>query len=176
MKVVLAAVMSANGKITAGKNTRVHDWSSKEDQKYFASLKAKARLIIMGRGTFDAAKKHITLSPKTLRVVMTQKPERFARAAVPGQLEFTAMPPKKLLGALAQRGYREALLTGGSEVNTLFLRAHLVDEVWLTVEPKMFGRGKGLLSEKKLNINTRLLSIKRLNKNGTLLLKYSIDR
>lgn len=176
MKIILVMVMSANGKITAGENTRVHDWSSKEDQKYFAALKEKSRLIIMGRKTFDVARPTMTLSPKTLRVVLTGKPKSFAKLAVPEQLEFTNESPKVLVKRLKRQGYKEVLIAGGTEINTLFLKKNLVSELWLTIEPVFLGRGKNLLGETPLNTGVRLKSHRQLNGEGTLLLKYEVNR
>ena len=100
MKIILVAVMSANGKITAGKNTRVYDLSSKEDRYYFSALIKKSKLVIMGRKTYIEARAHMILSPKTLRVVMTKRPDTYRKQAVSGELEFTNQSPKKLIGKL----------------------------------------------------------------------------
>ena|SRR3989338_6137086 len=176
MKIILVAVISINGKTTKGRDPDVHDWSSKEDQEYFAALKEKSRLIIMGRKTYEAAKGHTALSPKILRVVLTKNPKRYRHLTVQNQLEFTNQPPKKLLATLKRRGYAEALLVGGSEVNSAFLRANLIDEIWLTVEPLVLGTGKTLFSKDRPNKRMRLLHSKQLNKSGTLLLKYTVER
>lgn len=176
MKIILVMVQSLNGKITAGVGSRVHDWSSKEDQKYFAALKARARLIIMGRKTYEAAKEHMTLSPRALRVILTKNPKGYTRETVPGQLEFTSESPKALVKRLEKIGHKTALLVGGSEINAAFLKQNLIDELWLTVEPLIIGRGKNLFSETESRKKILLRSAKKLNKNGTLLLKYKIER
>lgn len=72
------------------------------------------------------------------------------------------------------REYRNMLLVGGAEVNSLFLKSGLVNEFHLTLEPKIFGMGKSLISEEDLDIPLKLISIKKLNKQGTLLLKYKV--
>ena len=176
MKIILVAVMSANGKITAGKNTRVYDWSSKEDRYYFSALIKKSKLVIMGRKTYIEARAHMILSPKTLRVVMTKRPDTYRKQAVSGELEFTNQSPKKLIGKFKHRGYKEALIVGGGEINTAFIRENLIDELWLTVEPVIFGCGKNLFSENNFRAGLRLQSVERLNKKGTLLLKYSAGK
>jgi dihydrofolate reductase len=132
----------------------------------------------MGRITFLAAKSSMKLDGKTLRIVMTRNPERNSELVVPQQLEFTDDSPGKLLTALESRGYKKALLVGGAEINSAFLKANLIDELWLTVEPIILGNGKNLFSEENLASNRRLKlkSFKKLNKKGTLLLKYGFIR
>ncbi len=166
--------MSVDGKTTKWNEPNIHKWTSKEDQTYFLSLARKKGIFIMGRKTFDTARKIIKLSPKILRIVMTKSPTRYADMAVSNQLEFTRSGPKKLTGALAARGFKDAFLFGGEQVNTAFFREKLVREAWLTIEPKIFGAGNNLISGEKLNIDLRLKSLKKLNKKGTLLLKYSV--
>ena len=166
--------MSVDGKTTRWSEPNVHKWTSKEDQKHFSSITKKDGVFIMGRKTFDAARKIIKLSPNILRVVMTKSPARYADIAVSNQLEFTRSGPKKLTEALAARGLTKAFLFGGEQANTAFFREKLVHEAWLTIEPKIFGAGNNLVSGEKLNIDLRLKSIKKLNKKGTLLLKYAV--
>jgi len=173
MKIIIAAVMSVNGKITSGDKTRVHDWSSPEDRKYFSALIKKSELVIMGRKTFLAARADMKLSTAIHRVVLTKKPAMYKKFEVPKQLEFTDESPRTLMKRL-EKYHRTAMLVGGTETNSTFLREKLIDELWLTVEPKIFGYGKGLFSEKNLNVGLQLRSMKQLNKNGTLLLKYTV--
>ena len=77
---------------------------------------------------------------------------------------------------LSRKGYKKILLLGGSHINTLFLRANLVDELHLTVEPKIFGKGTLLIQEKPFNISLKLITIKKLNVQGTLLLQYKVEK
>ena len=52
MKVVMVAVVSANGKLTRGNDPDIYKWTSKEDQNFFFSLISKSKLIVMGSGTY----------------------------------------------------------------------------------------------------------------------------
>ena len=174
MKVVLAMVMSVDGRTTKWGNPNIYEWTSKEDQKYFFSLIGKHKAIIMGRKTFDAARSVMRLSSGKLRIVLTKNPKKYADTAVPGQLEFTDDSPKDIIKKLKKRGFREALLLGGGEINSLFFKEKLVDEVWITVEPLIFGSGNGLAEKNALNVIMKLKSIKMLNEQGTILLKYQV--
>ncbi len=174
MKVILAAVISLDGKTTKWNLPGVHDLSSKEDQEYFLSALNKNKLIIMGRKTFEVAKPDIYKGPKKLRVVITKNPKKYKKLEVEGRLRFTNEKPEQILRTLEKQGFKQALLVGGSEINALFFKAKLVDEVWLTVEPKIFGSGNGITMNNELNVELKLKSSKRLNVNGTLLLKYKV--
>jgi dihydrofolate reductase len=72
------------------------------------------------------------------------------------------------------KGYREMLLVGGSAISSLFFQQNIIDEVWITLEPYIFGRGKNLVQESNLDLTLKLINITKLNKKGTLLLKYSV--
>ncbi len=89
-------------------------------------------------------------------------------------MEFTAENPKALIDRLEVRGFKEALLIGGEQINTTFFQAKLINEVWLTIEPSIFGLGNNVVLEKELNVDLKLLNIEKLNEKGTVLLKYKV--
>jgi dihydrofolate reductase len=91
-------------------------------------------------------------------------------------LEFSNETPEKLIERLSTLGYKKALLVGGSIINGLFLKNNLVDELYLTIEPKIFGKGKNIVEEQSLDKSLQLINVKKLNKTGTLLLKYKINK
>ena len=72
--------------------------------------------------------------------------------------------------------HTKVLLAGGARVYSSFIKEGLVDEIYLTVEPVIFGQGKPLLADGDSDVNLKLVSSKKLNKNGTLLLKYIVKK
>ncbi|MEK7597184.1 MAG: dihydrofolate reductase [Patescibacteria group bacterium] len=176
MKVTMVMLSSIDGKTTQGNNKNVYVWSSKEDQEHFFSLIKKHNLIIMGRATYEASKSVIKLEKDKLRIVLTHSPKKYFNQFVKDQLEFTNESPKELLKRLSLLGYKQILLVGGSTINGLFLKQNLVDEFYLTIEPKIFGSGKNIVEGQLLDKCLQLISIKKLNKAGTLLLKYKINK
>jgi len=175
MKIILAMVISIDGKTTKWDETNISKWASKEDQQYFADLVKKSEVVIMGSKTFESASPNIKLSPDTLRIIMTKNPEKYSNLEVKNQLEFTNLSPKKILENLKQRDKLKVLLAGGEQINSLFLKEKYVDELWLTIEPKIFGLGKTLLDQNKLELDLKLSEIKQLNDN-TIILKYLIAK
>ncbi|MDO8504149.1 MAG: dihydrofolate reductase family protein [bacterium] len=176
MNVVMVMAASLNGKITRGRDSNIYSWTSKEDSELFFQLVEKHNLIVMGRKTYEAIRENIELKPGKLRIVLTKNPQKFASNTVPGSLEFSNETPRELLDRLERKGYTEMLLAGGGEVNALFLKSSLVDELHLTIEPVIFGTGKALISDEKLEVSLKLISVKKLNKKGTLHLRYKVQK
>lgn len=173
MKIILVMVSSVDGKITKWKDGDSYEWTSQEDKVHFESVVRRSTLIVMGRTTFEVANPR----PKkgTLRVVLTKNPDKYRYLTVSGQLEFTNESPKVLAGRLEMLGYKELLLVGGSGINTSFFQQGLVDELWLTIEPRIFGKGKLLVTGEEMDIQLKLYGVNKLNTRGTLLLKYMVS-
>lgn len=174
MKIIMAAVSSLNGKITKGEDPNIYSWTSKEDSKMFFSLIKKNNLIIMGSKTYEIARKIIKHKRNKLRVVLTRNPKKYSEETIKGILEFSSEKPLALIKKLENRGYRKMLLLGGGTINSLFLKSKLVNEIYLTIEPQIFGSGKNLIGEDRFRVCLKLISIKKLNSQGTLLLKLRV--
>lgn len=56
---------------------------------------------------------------------------------LPDQVRRLPSEPADVLGALREDGVQRLLIEGGSEINAVFLAADLVDELFLTVAPKV---------------------------------------
>ena len=175
MKVILVAVSSLDGKITRGGDPNIYSWTSKEDTKLFFSSIKKHNLIVMGSKTYEAARGIIKLQKNKLRIVLTRNPKKYAAFTMPQSLEFSSETPQELIYRLETKGYKKMLLVGGSEISTLFFKFSLVDEMHLTIEPYIFGIGKTIVNE-ELYASLKLISFKKLNKQGTLRLKYKVQR
>lgn len=171
IKVVCVMVTSVNGKSTKG-DVSPKLWASEEDHKHFQSFLDSHNLLVMGRKTYEQAKNSMQHKEGKLRIILTHEPEKFKDEEIPGQLEFSNDDPATLVKKSEERGYKTMLLLGGSEVNSMFFDAGLVDELWLTIEPQMFGKGNGLVGDLKNDISLKLESVEKLNDTGTLLLHY----
>jgi dihydrofolate reductase len=174
MKTILIFVSTLDGKITQWGNPVIRSWSSAADQDYFDNIWNNYHVIIMGSGTYSPA----PLKPdsKHLYIVLTRHPEKFINIQVPGKLEFTNDSPSILLEKIKKTGEETVLIVGGAITATSFLKEQLIDEVWLTIEPRIFGTGGNFVTEEELDIKLNLLSITRANDAGTLLTKYKVLR
>ena len=178
MKITLIHVSSVDGKLTKWKGRNIYEWSSPEDFLHFKKIMATHNLVVMGSGTFDDVKdnKKAGLKPEKerLRIILTSKPKNYTKYIVPGQMEFSDERPKQLIERLEKRGFKQMLLVSGGKVATSFFKEKLVDELLLTIEPKIFGIGEPLVQEEKFDISLQLIETKKLNSNGALLLQYRV--
>ncbi len=176
MKVIMAMVMSLDGKTTKWRRSKIYEWTSPEDREYFSKLLKKQKVIILGRKTYEAAKTFITSASPSLKIVLTNDPKKYRLAEKTGQLEFVKDKPRRLIDRLRSKGFKTAMLIGGELTNTAFLKAGLIDEIWITIEPLLLGFGHGLYSDNKSSIPLTLFAVKKINRRGTLLLKYKFQK
>lgn len=140
MKIILVMALTADG-MTGRDEGHFVDWSGQEDKKLFVKLTRRAGVIIMGSKTFDTIGKPL---PGRKNIVLTRNPERISS---PPDLIFSDSSPKDLVAGLMQKGYSQAVLAGGPQVNTLFAKARCIDEIILTISPLVFGKGLSLFSD-----------------------------
>jgi dihydrofolate reductase len=163
MKLTLLMAMTADGKI-ALHGSHFPDWTGKADKRMFKKLTTEAGVVIMGARTFDTIGKPL---PGRLNVVITRRPERYARY---DNLICTADAPEMILARLVELGYQTAFLTGGATINSLFARNHLIDELIVTIIPIIFGQGLSMFSE-PMNFALDFLHVREIDP-GVLVLHY----
>ena len=172
MKVILVFVSTLDGKVTEWGNSHVREWTSKEDQEYYKQIWKDAQLIVMGSNTFMAEK--FPPSSQHLLLVMTKHISKYKQYEVAGQIEFTDTAPKELVEQFRKKGFERMIVVGGAHVATSFLEQQLIDELWLTIEPKIFGAGGNFVIEQKLDIDLKMISCEKVNEQGTLIVKYVV--
>lgn len=173
MHVTLIAAQSVDGFITRHDEPG-SDFTSPADKNYFREALRTFDCRVMGSGTYRASRDLVrrVAAPERIQLVVTRAPKAFKDDVVAGALEFVDLSPKEILGSLEKRGYQRCALIGGSQVHHLFLTAGCVDELWLTIEPLLFGRGTPLLSGE---VNSQLERVSHeLLSADTLLLKYRV--
>lgn len=140
MKVTLMMAMTLDGKIGRSPD-HFPDWTGREDKKMFAAVSRKAGVVIMGSNTFDTIGSPL---PGRKNVVMTRDPNR---TSAWDNLVYTNNKPNEILKGLEREGYSQVILAGGALVNSLFAEENLIDEIIVTVAPKVFGYGLSLFSQ-----------------------------
>jgi len=174
MKIVLVFVATLDGKVTKWGDPLVTSWSSQEDKEYFMGIWNDSRVLVMGSTSYHSTRFKPT--EKHLLVVMTGDPSKYENHAVLGQLEFTDESPARLSKRFEMEGLDQMVVVGGPHIATSFLKEQLVDELWLTIEPRIFGMGGNFVTEEKLDINLQLISCEKVNEQGTLITKYAVLR
>ncbi|MEK7076873.1 MAG: dihydrofolate reductase family protein, partial [Patescibacteria group bacterium] len=90
-------------------------------------------------------------------------------------LEFTSKPPRELLRELEGRGYGTIAIVGGASVNSAFLNEGLIDEMYLTVEPKIFGEGMSVFKTAPENVILKFLETQKLS-DDVVMLHYEVKK
>jgi dihydrofolate reductase len=127
---------------------------------------ARVNAVIVGRNTYAAAAKRLR---KRDTFVLSSRPARMVRR---GSVTFVNPNKVDLASLLAK--YKVVAVLGGSAVYRFMLERGLLDEMFVTIEPVVFGRGKEMFLGGTRTTRVNLLSVKRLNRTGTLLLHYQI--
>lgn len=179
VKVIIIAASSLDGKIARLENDSL-EWTSQEDKNFLKELLDQVDLCIVGRKSYDLAQ--AVLSHRNCLV--------FSRNLLPATNDIQRPEESPILTyvnpllvdfehwLLHNFSFprKSVAILGGSEIYRFFLSRGWVDELYLTIEPRIFGTGISLLSQSTidLDIELSLLGHIKMNKQGTLLLHYSV--
>lgn len=162
MTCYIIAALTADGFIAKDSKHSPFEWNSKEDRKHFVELTKRAGVVVMGSNTFATLPR--ALKERTNIV--------YSRSKTFSDAETTSKAPSELLRELEGRGFKEVAICGGSEIYTMFMKARVVDKLYLTVEPVIFGKGIKLFSE-DVHATLELISTAQ-SPTGTIFLEYKV--
>lgn len=155
--------MTADGFIAKDSQHSPMNWTSKDDKKRFIELTKRASVVVMGSATYKTIGKPL----KDRTNIVYTKSQTFEG------VETTQKSPVELLQELESRGFKEVAICGGSQIYSMFMKAGVVDRLYLTVEPFIFGKGIKLFDEPML-YHLKLEGSGQAE-NGALLLEYKVD-
>ncbi|MBI3952822.1 MAG: dihydrofolate reductase family protein [Candidatus Doudnabacteria bacterium] len=164
------AAVTLDGRIAAhpGQNTT---WTSLEDKKFLHRFLDQSDVILVGHATYQIAKSSLL---KRNCIVLTSKARRTNRKT----LKTLFVNPKsvKLIDLIKQLGYKKIAVLGGQKIYSFCLQRGLLDELYLTIEPIVFGQGLGLFELKRFKQSQKfkLAGIRKLNSQGSILLHYKL--
>lgn len=181
-QVFIIAAITLDGFIAQDKLQSAIEWTSHEDNQFFHQKTKEAGVVIMGSNTYKTINpKYLPLSDRLNVVYSHQSPEKLVKNLGIDQkkissrnLRTTQLDPAQLVKQLADEGYQQIAICGGSSIYTQFLQVNLVHKLYLTVEPVIFGDGVKLFSQAYFK-KQKLISTKKLNDQGSLLLEYQVD-
>ncbi len=168
MNVFLLAAVTVDGFIGRNVGQSSLDWTCPEDKRLFVELTKTAGVMVMGSHTFATINRGL---PGRKIVVMTHHPDQIA--SIEGVTASQASPAE-IVSQLADEGYDRLAVCGGAVVYTDFLQARVIDEIYLTVEPVIFGSGIRLINA-EVAACLQLLESRQLNDN-TILLRYRVQK
>ena len=185
MKYIMVAATTLDGKIARNSN-HPSDWTSPEDKDFMHAELDKCDVIIVGNKTYELVKKPLS---KRNCIVFTRSIDRTKQQD--DKLIYINPKSKSIQKFIEEKGYKRVCILGDAQVYGYFLEHSLIDEIWLTIEPIIFGSGISLFgpstssgstlisnNEVDKKIETReykLVTVKQLNQQGTVLLHYIKD-
>ena len=182
----MIAAMTADGYIAKSPNQISTQWTSRVDGEWFAQRTKQAGVCVMGRTTFQTMGRAL---PERTLIIQTSQSEFVSDNGVQvkkfdemanwhlqkGATEVltTNLPISQLADKLVKSGVQELAICGGASIYTQWLKSGLVNKLYLTIEPKLFGQGVSLLSS-AVDVKLNLVTTKKLNSN-TLLMEYTVS-
>lgn len=162
IKCFIVAALTTDGFLAKDKNQVSTSWNSVEDKKHFVELTKRAGVVVLGSTTFETFGKPLK---DRLNIV-------YSRSKKFEGVEMTDDEPAVLLKKLEEKGFSEVAICGGSSIYTKFMKAGVVDTIYLTIEPIFFGKGITLFNE-DLEYKLELISEEKTPA-GTMFFEYKV--
>ncbi|MFW5719913.1 MAG: dihydrofolate reductase family protein [Candidatus Dojkabacteria bacterium] len=167
LTVSLFVVVSIDGYIARNIEDTPFQWNSREDQDHFLQSTREIGVLIMGNRTYKSMGGKVRSGLEYY--VFSHSEEQNS-----SNLNYVKGDSKEVLVSLEKNGVTRVALIGGNEVYTQFLQAGLVDTMFVTIEPVVFGSGIPFISGLNMPIRWELVTSSLLNATGTLLLEYDL--
>jgi dihydrofolate reductase len=157
---------SIDGRIAKDEKSGTN-WTSSEDWKFFQKSLSKMDAVIAGTNTYKVVGTRLN---KRNTIILTSK---VSKVKIFGSVAFLNPKKDSLKKFIKHKKYKSVGIVGGSHVYNFCLESKMLDELFVTVEPYVFGSGVPMFSGTKFKKHKFILeSVKKLNKKGTILLRY----
>ena len=169
MKVFIIAALTADGFISRNPGHSPLQWRSQGDKQFFIARTKEAKVVVMGLNTAKTSKRPM---PERQNIIYAKSREELPHWQEFEGWEVTQKDPAVLVQELSERGYDQVAICGGSTIYAMFMQAGVVNTLYLTVEPVLFGQGMNLFNQ-EVDKRLTLVSTTKLEDN-TLLLEYGV--
>jgi dihydrofolate reductase len=157
---------SIDGRISESRRSKV-DWASSEDWAFFQKALKGMDVVVVGYNTYKVSENRIK---RRNAIVLTSKVNM---PKTQGLVVFLNPKKSDLKKFIQSKNYKKVAVIGGPQVYNFCLENKMLDELFVTIEPYVFTSGVPMFSGKSFKKhNFTLLSVKKLNKTGTILLHY----
>lgn len=164
---IALAAITIDGKIAKNAN-HFSNWTSPEDKIFLRGELDRSDVIIVGNNTYKTAIKPLC---KRNCIVLTTKVKTVS--VENGNLVFLNPKNVNLKSFIKKLGYETVVVLGGAQTYDYCLNRGMLDDLYLTIEPISFGSGISLFNAARASQKKwRLISAKKLNRVGTILLHY----
>ncbi len=174
MKTILYMAQSLNGYIA--KQNGDTAWIGSSDKAVFKQKTLAARNVVMGRSTYEVmlSEGSFPLDGR-LNVVMTRE----IKESDSDNVLFTNKTPGEVLDYMREQQFAEVMVIGGGKIAKSFLEQNLIQEIFVTIEPILLGKGVSFIEHGEfmeqgdLEVNLEFLDFMRISKNE-LQLHYKV--
>ncbi|MFH1390800.1 MAG: dihydrofolate reductase family protein [Candidatus Diapherotrites archaeon] len=143
------------------------DWTSKEDKEHLHKIEGEADVLLLASKSYGLAEERLK---NFNSIVLTRKVEGIKEESK--LLTYINTEKADLDGYVRKKGYKKVCVLGGRVAYNFVLEKDLLDEIYLTIEPVVFGEGIGFFNKEGPLKHFSLVSTKNLNDKGSLLLYY----
>lgn len=141
-------------------------WVSDFDFSLFDKRRQEAGCTVMGRTTFD----EVGSMDGITTIVVTRDP----KAHQDTKNTFFVDSPAAAVALAESKGHNKILLAGGGTTNGAFLKAGLINKIFLSVHPIALGEGIKLFGTETTEANLTLLDTEKLDDN-LVQLHYAVE-
>lgn len=167
IKTTLIILQSLDGFIARYQDDSL-SWGSWEDKEHFRNMTKQIGVMIIGSNTYR--KMPESAFDKRFNLVLTSNPNDYEEKE---NIIFKNFSPKQSLEYLGSLGYKQVAVVGGGKINNSFLHDGLVDEIYVTIGPKIFAGGIPSFGDHQIDKSLELLDYKKITQNE-LLLHYRV--
>lgn len=144
------------------------DWTSKEDKEHLHKMEEEADVLLLASKSYRLAEERLS---KFNSIVLTRKVNGIEKKN--DLLTFLNPEKADFKKYVEEKGYKNICVLGGRAAYNFVLENNLLDDIYLTIEPVVFGEGITIFNKEVELKRFKLESVKNLNTKGTLLLHYS---
>lgn len=171
MKVILDMAISPNGMIA--RENGDEDWLPAEGWDEFVSEAKKIGNIVMGRETYEIVTRNyqdynFDSVPVSLKIIVSRKSDFKAPKGY-----TLARSPNEAIAIVKKHAFKELFLIGGGRINSSFIKDGLVDEIHLTINPYIIGKGRSFVGSEDFDLPLQLLDVKKIS-GGRVSVSYKV--
>lgn len=162
MRVILYMAITVNGLIA--KEDDDTSWVTETEWQSFSGMIRKYGNMVIGRRTYEIMLKNDEFNRSNLNkiktVILTS-----GKPPIIHNPKFVSMAgsPREALSVLDNASFETIMVCGGGGLNSSFMEESLVDEIYLDIEPIIFGKGIRLFADANFETKVALIGTKKLS-------------
>ncbi|MBI2017812.1 dihydrofolate reductase [Candidatus Daviesbacteria bacterium] len=174
MKVILYMAITVNGLIA--KEDDDTSWVTETEWKSFKGIIKKHGNMIIGRRTYEVMLKNDEFNISSLNTIRTIVLTSDETIRIHNRESVSiAKSPQEALHVLSNASFETIMVCGGGGLNSSFMKENLVDEIYIDIEPMIFGQGIKLFADANFEKGLELVGTKKLSPNE-IQLCYKVKR